>query len=118
MADINKLILDLFKNFEVDKVSIPVKLLNYQGHGEPYVTFMQYDADNSFAGDDELMGYADYYDFDVYSKSNFLNIIESIKEVLTNNGFVWQPSKSSMDMYETDTGYYHKTLCFAFPREV
>ena len=79
---------------------------------------MQYDADNSFAGDDTLLGYADYYDFDVYSKGNYLNIIESIKEVLTANGFVWQPSKSSMDMYEPDTGYYHKTLCFAFPREV
>ena len=113
----NDVIMALFQNFKVNGVSIPVKLLNYQGHGEPYVTFQQWDADNSFAGDDELLGYADYYDFDVYSKGNYLPIIESIKSILKSAGFMWQPSKSSMDMFEEDTGYYHKTLCFAIPRE-
>ena len=113
----NELIKTIFQNFTVDGVSIPVKFLHYEGHGEPYVTYMNQDADNSFSGDDDLLGYVDYYDFDVYSKGNFYKIIESIKQLLKNNGFVWQPSRSSMDFYETDTGYYHKTLNFAFLRE-
>lgn len=114
----NELIMNLFNNFSVDGVSIPVNFLFYQGHGEPYVTFNQSDADNSLSGDDELIGYVDYYDFDVFSKGNYLNIVEKIKEILKENGFVWQLSRSSADMYEAETGYYHKTLNFAIPREV
>ena len=112
----NELIMSIFEGFTVDGVSIPVKYLYYQGHGEPYIVWMQEDADNSLTGDDSLLGYADYYDFDIYSKGNFLNIIEAVKELLTANNFVWQVSKSSADMFETDTGYYHKTLNFGILR--
>lgn len=112
----NELIMSIFNGFTVDGVSIPVKYLYYLGHGEPYIVWMQEDADNSLTGDDTLLGYADYYDFDIYSKGNFLKIIEAVKELLTANNFVWQVSKSSADMFETDTGYYHKTLNFGILR--
>lgn len=113
----NELIQSIFQNFTVDGVQIPVVFLFYKGHGEPYVTYMQQDADGTLRGDDDLVGYVDYYDFDVYSRGNFLNIIESLKEVLKDNGFVWMPSRSSQDFFETDTGYYHKTLNFAFYKQ-
>lgn len=113
----NELIQNIFNEFTVDGVTIPVKFLLYQGHGEPYITYMQTDADASLSGDDDLIGYVDFYDFDIYSKGNYMRIIERVKELLKANDFVWQPSRSSADMYETDTGYYHKTLCFAFLRE-
>ena len=112
----NELIETLFKDFAVDGVKIPVSFLYYEGHGEPYITYMQTDADNSYSGDDELLGYADYYDFDIYSKGDYTNIVKSVKALLKANDFVWQPSRSSADMYETDTGYYHKTLSFAILR--
>lgn len=113
----NELIESIFANFTVDGVAIPVSFMFYEGHGEPYVVYMQQDADRSLSGDDELIGYVDYYDFDVYSKGNYLNIIESLKAILKANNFVWQPSRSSQDFYETDTGYYHKTLNFAILKE-
>ena len=113
----NELIETILADFTVDKVKIPVSFLFYEGHGEPYVTYMQQDADKSFSGDDELLGYVDYYDFDIYSKGNFFPIIESLKAILKANGFIWQPSRSSIDMFETDTGYFHKTLNFAFLKE-
>lgn len=113
----NELIMSLFENFTVNGVLIPVKYLYYMGHGEPYVVWMQEDATNSLTGDDSLIGYADYYDFDIYSKGNFLEIVEEVKRILTEAGFVWQLSKSSSDMYEVETGYYHKTLNFGILRE-
>lgn len=113
----NELIETILANFTVDDVEIPVSFMFYEGHGEPYVIYMQQDADKSLSGDDELLGYVTYYDFDVYSKGNFFNIIESLKSVLKANGFIWQPSRSSRDFYETDTGYYHKTLNFAYLKE-
>lgn len=114
----NELIETIFANFTVDKVVIPVKYLYYHGHGEPYITYQQVNANNSLSGDDSLIGYADYYDFDIYAKGNFMPIIERVKELLQEHGFVWQLSLSSEDMYETDTGYYHKTLNFGILREV
>lgn len=113
----NELIEYIFQGFTVDNIEIPVSFLFYEGHGEPYITYMQQDASGSLSADDELIGYVDYYDFDVYSKGNFLKIVESVKELLKANGFVWQPSRSSQDMYEVDTGYYHKTLNFAILKE-
>ena len=113
----NELIETLFKDFTVDGVNVPVSFMFYEGHGEPYITYMQTDADSSYSGDDELLGYADYYDFDIYSKEDYTNIVKNVKALLKANDFVWQPSRTSQDMYETDTGYYHKTLCFAILRE-
>lgn len=112
----NELIQTIFRNFKVDGVSIPVKFMYYTGNGEPYVVYMQQDADNSLSADDDLLAYVVYYDFDVYAKGNYLKIIEAIKALLKQNGFVWQPSRSSADLFESDTGYYHKTLNFAFPK--
>ena len=113
----NELIEQIFENFTVDDVAIPVSYMYYEGHDEPYVVYMQQDADKSLSADDELVGYVDYYDFDVYSKGNFFKIIESVKALLKANNFVWQPSRSSQDFFEVDTGYYHKTLNFAYLKE-
>lgn len=113
----NELIEQIFENFTVDDVEIPVSYMYYEGHDEPYVVYMQQDADKSLSADDELVGYVDYYDFDVYSKGNFFKIIESVKALLKANNFVWQPSRTSQDFYEVDTGYYHKTLNFAYLKE-
>lgn len=113
----NELIESIFEGFTVDGVQIPVSFLFYHGHGEPYITYMNEDTDNAFSADDELRCYVEYYDFDIYSKSSFYKIIERVKELLTANGFKWQVSRSSSDMYEPDTGYYHKTLSFAYIRK-
>lgn len=105
----------LFDNFTVNGVKIPVALIYYDGHGEPYVTYKQYDNDNSYSSDDEISGYVTYYDFDVYSKGNFLPIVKAIKSTLKQAGWTWQTRRDSPDMYEADTGYFHKTICFAYP---
>ena len=113
----NELIESILSDFTVDEVKIPVSFMFYEGHGEPYIVYMQQDADKSLSADDDLIGYVTYYDFDVYAKGNYLRIIEDLKAVLKANDFVWQPSRSSMDMFESDTGYYHKTLNFAYLKE-
>ena len=88
----------LFNNFTVNGVSIPVELLYYEGHGEPYVVYMQYDKDNSYSTDDEIAGYVTYYDFDIYSQGNYLDIMEEIKSRLKSAGWTWQPRRDSPDM--------------------
>lgn len=103
----------IFTNFAVGGVSIPVAFLRYTGKATTYITYQEIQDDTSFSADDDLQAYVTYYDFDIYSKGNYLNIIESVKEILKANDWIWQPSMTSQDLYEDDTGYYHKTLCFA-----
>lgn len=112
----NSVIEQALAGLEVDGVQIPVAFLFYDGHDEPYITYQQTDADNSYSSDDDLQAYVDYYDFDIYSKSDYTYIIKLVKLKLKEVGFTFEPSRSSGDMYETDTGYYHKTLCFAIER--
>lgn len=113
----NELIESIFADFTVDGVNIPVEFMFYEGHDEPYIVYMNVDMDNSLSADDDLVGYVTYYDFDVYSKGNYNNIISSVKALLKQNGFIWQPSRSSQDLFDVETGYYHKTLCFAYLKE-
>lgn len=113
----NELIQQIFENFEVDGEIIPVKYLYYYGHGEPYVVYMRTDSDEALGADDDVINYVDYYDFDVYSTGNYTHIVESIKAKLKEHGFVWSPSRTGPDLFETETKYYHITLSFAVPRE-
>lgn len=113
----NSVIETIFTNFQVNGQDIPVSFLRYTGKSTTYITYQLIDMDSSFSGDDSLLGYVDYYDFDIYSKGNYLKIVESVKNLLKANGFMWQPSRSSGDLYEPDTGYFHKTLCFAIEKE-
>lgn len=112
----NSLIEEIFADFKVDNKNIPVSFLKYDGKKETYVTYQSIDNSGVLSGDDEILGYVDYYDFDIYSKGNYFKIVREIKNKLKANGFMWQPSMSSGDMFEPDTGYYHKTLCFAIER--
>lgn len=114
----NELIEQIFQNFTVDNVEIPVSFLRYSGTSTTYITYNQTQIDSTLSADDELINYMDYYDFDIYSKGNYLNIIESVKNLMKQNGFRWKPSMSSGDMFEDDTGYFHKTLCFEIERSV
>ena len=112
----NEIIQAAFNGFTVDNVEIPVKYLHYMGHGEPYVTYTPTGNGNVFSADDQIQNYITYYDFDIYSKRNFYAIAEAIKAIMQANNFSYVPSQDSPEMYETDTGYYHKTLCFAIER--
>lgn len=109
----NDLIETIFSGFKVDNIDIPVKFLRYNGKSNTYVTYSQTYADNSYSGDDEMLGYIEFYDFDVYSKDNYTKVIEQIKLKLQAYGFRWEPSRDSTDMFEDESGFYHKTLCFA-----
>lgn len=114
---INELIEDAFANFTVGGMSIPVAFLQYTGKSNSYVTYMQTDVDQVLSSDDDIENYIDFYDFDIYTKGdNYFAIIEAVKLKLKANGFSWQPSRDSGDLFESDTGFYHKTLCFAIER--
>ena len=114
----NSIIEQLFANFTVGGKTIPVSFLRYTGTATTYITYMLTNTDNSLSAEDQIQNYVDYYDFDIFSKGNYLQIIDEVISKMTEAGFIWQPSRSSGDMHEDDTGYFHRTLCFAIERSV
>lgn len=106
----NKIILDTFYQFTVDGVEIPVAFLKYKGDAETYIVFSEIDNSPAYSCDDECEYSIKQFDFDIYTKSNYLNILKAVKQKLKEIGFVWV--EDSPDMYEKDTGYYHKTTTF------
>lgn len=99
-------------------IGVPVAFMFYDGDEETYITYMQLDKDNVVAGDDTILGCVQYYDFDVYSKGNYLEVISNLIDTMTEAGWTYQPSRDSPDLYEKDTKYYHKTICIAKESEV
>lgn len=112
----NELIENILSNFTIKGRKMPYAFVYYRGNASQYITYNNVSKGNSYYNDNELSNYVDYYDFDIYSKSNYLDIEKGLKEILEQNNFEWQPSMTSSDMYEEDTGFFHKTLCFAYIR--
>lgn len=112
----NEIIQRAFEGFALNGVEIPVKYLYYMGHGEPYITYTPTSNGAVFSAEDQIQNYVTYYDFDIYSKENYYAIEAGVKAIMQANNFMYVPSQDSAEMYEPDTGYYHKTLCFSIER--
>lgn len=113
LFNLNTEIETLLSNF-----SVPVSYMFYEGSADTYITYMQTDKDNTLAGDNCILGAVQYYDFDIYSKGNYLNVIASLIDTMTAGGWTYQPSRDGPDQYERDTKFFHKTICLAKESEV
>ena len=105
----------IFDGFTVDNIEIPVSFMFYDGDADAWIIYSNVDNYHSYAGDDDLLGYVTYYDLEIYSKGNYLNILQAVKALMKENGWTFQPAKSSTERYDRDTRIYSKTLCFAKP---
>ena len=105
---------------EVKKIlstlDVPVAHLRYKGSSKTYVTWTMLDEEPSFASDDEITKSEVNLDIDIYSESNYLNILSSIKDKMKENDWIW--NGDSPEMYEDETGLYHRTCSFKKEREI
>ena len=105
----------IFYGFTVDNIEIPVSFMFYDGDADAWIIYSNVDNYHSYAGDDDLLGYVTYYDLEIYSKDNYLNILRAVMALMKENGWTFQPAKSSTEKYDRDTRVFSKTLCFAKP---
>lgn len=112
----NVIIEETLYNFtDTNGEAVDVAYMDYQGHAERYVVYGEIHKSGAYASDNFTAGYFSNIDFQVYSKTNFLGIIEALLSRLEPKGFIYQPELDSNDMYDPDTGYYHKTICLGYP---
>ena len=110
----NEEIEKIFNDFKINGEPIKVSFLVHKGEEETYVVYSSIGETPNFWGDNEVLSSIDIYDFDIYTKGNYLNILKEIKTILKENNWTWV--EDSEDMYEEDTGYFHKTSTWSKER--
>lgn len=103
---INKLIIDTLQ-----PLGAPVEFETYEGEADPYITFFEYLQQGESFCDDEESATGHYIQIDVWSKGNYINIVEQIKKLLKQVGF---KRKYETELYESDTKIYHKVIRFFY----
>lgn len=81
----------------------------------PRVTFFELDNVDSDYADDAPMAASVSVQVDVWSKGSFADIVQRVNAVMESLGFV---RYYATDLYEADTGVYHKALRYQAVREV
>ncbi len=95
-------------------IGVPVAFQLYSGEASTYVTFHEYIQSGEAFEDDEERFTGHYIQVDVWSKSDYSVLVTLTKEKLKAAGFNRQ---DEMDLYEKDTGIYHKGLRFYYLEE-
>lgn len=98
------------------KLKVPVAHLKYSGKEKTYVVWTIIDEQPTFSSDDEIQYSKITTDIDIYSESNYLSLMSSIKKIMKENEWIWDGD--SIEMYEEDTGLYHRTCTFVKEREI
>lgn len=106
----NEEIKSILENLIIAGGEIPVAHLRYKGSSKKYVTWtITGEAPALNANDEDLCSICSV-DVDIFSEGNYLDIEKEIKQKMKNNEWVWV--EDSEEMYEEDTGLYHKTISF------
>lgn len=100
----------------LSKLEVPVAHLRYKGKEKKYVVWTILDEEPLFSSDDEIQYSKVPVDIDIYSESNYLSLMSSIKKIMEENEWIW--GGDSAEMYEEDTKLYHRTCTFIKERMI
>ena len=106
----------LGEKITVGSAAFPVAHLRYKGNSKKYVVWTIIGERPELSGDDEPIYSTVTVDIDVYDEGNYLSVIKAIKKLMKENEWLWV--EDSPEMYEEDTGLYHKTITFMKERTI
>jgi hypothetical protein len=96
-------------------LGVPINFQQYTGKASTYITFFNYLEQGEQFSDDVETGIGYYIQIDIWSKDDYTDIVNSVCTAMQNSGFM---RISGADLYESDTGYYHKALRYFYLKEV
>lgn len=97
-------------------LDVPVAHLKYKGKSKKYVVWTIINEEPLFSYEDDIQYSKVTVDIDIYSDSNYLNVMSSIKNIMKQNEWTWE--EDSSEFYENDTKLYHKTCTFSKERKI
>ena len=105
----NEEIEKILNQLVVDGQKVSFAHMEYKGKKTTYITYHLISKDPSYA-DDYPFFIVCTYDFDIYSKKNYLKIEDELRKLLLDNDWTWVEDME--DEYDNDTLYFHKTMTF------
>lgn len=105
--EINSILEKAFKNYK-----LPIAFQHYDGKANQFLTYYTYSTVFENAVDDEFTNEIKYGTLNIYSKKNYIEIIEDVKKILKENGFT--VTDLGIEDYEKDTGFYHIPVNFYY----
>ena len=90
---------------ELEKLGVPVERLKYGGKAACFIVYQLVVGRDTFFSDDEESAQEFTYQVHVYSKTDYIDILQRLKTALKAAGFY--AITIDAETYEQDTGYYH-----------
>lgn len=112
----NEEIKKIFSNFTVNGEQIDAAHIKYKGHNKKYVVWTLLPEEPALSYDDEIQYSTVAVDIDIYDEGNYLDTMKEIKKIMKENEWTWE--EDSEEMYEDDTGLYHRTSTFKKERKL
>lgn len=111
MVNIKKLVKDTLSNTEILSLTADKKVyfLHANSPNAPYIEYEFYDENGEEWAENKEIATNYYIQVDIFSKTDYTDLENKIKEILINAGF---NRSMSADLYENDTQLYHKAMRF------
>lgn len=94
----------------INKKNIPVVFKKYSGHATDYVVWFNDGNVPGFNADDKIIYTINSVEFNIYTKGNYIDIVQKLKDILETNDYFW--TGDNEDLYEEDTQYHHFVMTF------
>ena len=95
-------------------LGVPVKFQKHSGAASQYITFDEYFQTGEAYEDDKESLIGGYLQIDIWSKIDYEVLVIQVKLQMKNAGFT---RIDEADLYEPDTGIYHKALRYYYLEE-
>lgn len=100
----------------LSQLSVPVHFRRYTGKSGQYITFFEYSGISQMDADDRERIHGHFVQVDIWSRMDYGELLSKVKRAMAAAGF--SSKGDGPDMYEEETGLYHKPLRFFGYEEV
>lgn len=101
----------LLKN-ALETLQVPVARLHYSGDASSFIVYQLVTGLEADHSDDDVQATEFTYMVNLYTKGNYINLLQSIRTALRGAGFYGVAIEA--EIYEQDTGYYHVPLTLKY----
>lgn len=103
---LNKLIMDTLK-----PLGVPVSFMNYNNTASAYIVFNEYNQSPWLNADDEEKWTKHFYQVDIFSSGNYLQLAKDLKKLMKEAGF---GRMFESETYDEDMKKFRKIFRFSY----
>lgn len=109
-VNLNRLIMDTLR-----PLGVPVAKLRYNQNANTYITFMEYNQAGRMSADDEEIITKHFYQVDVFSNTDFTDLVNSVRQKLTDVGF---RRMFESETFDEDMNMFRSIMRFNYEGEI